>query len=46
MARRQPQAERGQDQAVSRQQFRPLHLPTENGHLMAKGEDLEVALCV
>ena len=44
--RRQSQAQRGQDHPVGRQQVRPLDLPTQNGDLVAEGENLEVALGV
>ena len=42
--RRQSRAQRSQDHPVSWQQVRPLDLTTENGDLVAEGENLEVAL--
>ena len=41
--RRQSRAQSSQDHPVGRQQVRPLDLPTQNGDLVAEGENLEVA---
>jgi hypothetical protein len=43
---RQSQAQGGEDKAIGRNELRPIHLTAQNGHLMAEGEDLEVALRV
>ncbi len=45
-AGRQPEAGRGQDDTVRRQQLRPLDLAAQNCNLMAEGKDLQVALGV
>ena len=42
----QSRAQCGQDHPVGRQQVRPLDLTTQNGDLVAEGENLEVALGV
>src|SRR6266536_2427284 len=42
--RRQVAADGGQDQAITRGQFRTLDLATEDGQLMTQGQELEFAL--
>ena len=41
---RQSQAESGEDNAIRRNELRPLHLASQNRHLMAESQNLEVAL--
>jgi len=43
---RKPQAQSGEDKAIGWNEFRPLHLAAQNGHLMAESQNLEVALRV
>src|SRR3974390_229521 len=43
---RQSSTERSKDAPICWQQLRPFDLPPEDCNLMAKSEDLEIALCI